>query len=255
VDRFAGRTALVTGGNRGIGAAIVRRLVAEGASVAINYRSGAEAAEALAAEINAGGGRAVALQADVSDPEASRSLVQRTVEALGGLDVLISNAGVEYFGPLESITKADFDRVFGVNVAGQLFVTQAAAAVMGSGGSIVLMSSVSARIAVLEHSVYAASKAAVQALALNLAPELAARGININAVAPGGTRSDMSAENGPNYIHPALRHLPPETLTPTVSAWGRFAEPAEVAAAVAFLASPDGAFVTGATLGVDGCRL
>jgi NAD(P)-dependent dehydrogenase (short-subunit alcohol dehydrogenase family) len=131
VNRLTGKRALVTGASRGIGAAIARRLAAEGAAVAVNYRTGRDAAEALAKELSAGG-RAVALQADVSDPESTRALVARTVEALGGLDVLISNAGVEYFGPLESITVADYERVFGINVAGQLFAAQAAAAVMGT---------------------------------------------------------------------------------------------------------------------------
>ena len=254
MNRLTGKRALVTGASRGIGAAIARRLAAEGAAVAINYRSGRDAAEALAKELSAAGGQAVALQADVSDPEATRALVARTVEALGGLDVLISNAGVEYFGPLESITVADYERVFGINVAGQLFAAQAAAAVMGEGGRMVLTSSVSARHAVFEHSLYAASKAAVSALVLNLAPELARRGITINAVAAGGTRSDMAAEHGPHYLHPVLRDVPdlPDSVSTMFTALGRFAEPEEIASAVAFLASPEASYVSGSTLAVDG---
>jgi 3-oxoacyl-[acyl-carrier protein] reductase/tetrahydroxynaphthalene reductase len=252
---LAGKRALVTGGSRGIGAAIVRRLAAEGASVVINYRSNAGAAQALAAELDGDGRRVSAVQADVSDPAAIGTLVERTVEALGGLDILVSNAGVEHFGSLESITIKDYEHVFTINVAGQLFATQAAAAAMGDGGRIVLTSSVSARIAVFEHSLYAASKAAVSALALNLAPELAARGIAINAIAPGGTRTDMSAENARYYTHPALRDLPAETQTRISSALGRLAEPEEIAAAVTFLASPDASYITGSTLAVDGCRL
>jgi 3-oxoacyl-[acyl-carrier protein] reductase/tetrahydroxynaphthalene reductase len=223
--------------------------------VVINYRSNAGAAQALAAELDGNGHRVSAVQADVSDPAATGTLVERTVEALGGLDILVSNAGVEHFGPLESITVKDYERVFTTNVAGQLFVTQAAAAVMGDGGRIVLTSSVSARIAVFEHSLYAASKAAVSALALNLAPELAARGIAINAIAPGGTRTDMAAENARHYTHPALRDLPAETQTRIASALGRLAEPEEIAAAVAFLVSPDASYITGSTLAVDGCKL
>jgi 3-oxoacyl-[acyl-carrier protein] reductase len=252
---LTGKTALVTGGSRGIGAAIVRRLVADGASVAINYRSGKEAAEDLAGELTGNDRRVVAVQADVTDPDSTRALVDRTVEALGELDILVSNAGVEHFGSLASITPADYERVFTTNVAGQLFVTQAAAAAMGNGGRIVLTSSVSARIAVFEHSLYAASKAAVSALVLNLAPELATRGIAINAVAPGGTRTDMAAENGRNYTPPALRDLPPEKLTGLFTAWGRLAEPDEIASVVAFLVSGDASFITGSTVAVDGCRL
>ncbi len=129
---------------------------------------------------------------------------------------------------------------------------QAAAAVMGDGGRIVLTSSVSARLAIFEHGLYAASKAAVSALVRNLAPELATRGIAINAIAPGGTRTDMAAEYGKKYTHPALRDLPAETQEQLLSSWGRLAEPDEIAAAIVFLASPDASYITGSTLAVDG---
>ena len=259
MNRLTGQRALVTGGGRGIGAAIVRRLVAEGASVAINYRSDAVAAEAFAAELAASGGggergevRALTVQADVSDPEQARRAVDEAADGLGGLDILVSNAGVEYFGPLEKITVADYERVFGINVGGQLFITQAAVARMERGARIVLTSSVSASMAVYEHTLYAASKAAVSAMVRNLAPELARRGIAINAIAAGGTNTAMAAKNLPKYAHPELRDLPPEQLPWLFSAMGRLAEPEEIAAAVAFLASADASYVTGSTLAVDG---
>ncbi|WP_372499854.1 SDR family NAD(P)-dependent oxidoreductase [Williamsia maris] len=249
---MTGKRALVTGGGRGIGAAIVRRLAADGADVAINYRSGEESATALAHEISSGGNASVALQGDLAKDGAAADLVSRTVDALGGLDILVSNAGVEHFGALETITRADVDRVFGINVSGQLFAAQAAAAVMGEGGRIVLTSSVSARIAVTHHTLYAASKAAVSAMALNLAPELARRAITVNAIAPGGTRTDMAAENAARYTRPQLQDLPTETQMSLLGSVGRLAEPSEIAAAVAFLVSPDSSYVTGSTLAVDG---
>lgn len=170
--RLTGRKALVTGGARGIGAAVARRLAADGADVAINYRSSGDAAEALAAEITADGSRAVAIKADVSDPDQIRRLADEADEALGGLDILVSNAGIEYFGKLDDVTPADFDRVFAINTRAQFFAVQNAARHMGEGGRIVLTSSQSAHKAVFYHALYASSKAAVECIALNLSPEL-----------------------------------------------------------------------------------
>jgi 3-oxoacyl-[acyl-carrier protein] reductase len=247
--RLEGKRALVTGGSRGIGAAIARRLAAEGASVAINYRSDDGAARAITEEL---GGAAIAVQADVSDPGQCEALVAGVVDHFGGLDIVASNAGVEHFGPLESLTVKDFDRVFHTNVAGQLFVTQAAARAMTDGGRIVLTSSVSARIAVLHHTLYAASKAAVSAMALNLAPELAAKNIGINAIAPGGTQTDMAEENAHRYTPAALVDLPAETVISSMNALGRLATPAEIAAVVAFLLSDDASYLTGSTVDAAG---
>jgi NAD(P)-dependent dehydrogenase (short-subunit alcohol dehydrogenase family) len=171
--RLAGKRALVTGGSRGIGAAIARRLAAEGADVAVNYVANDAAADALVEELRSSGRNATAFRADVSDAAQTRELVTRVAAEFGGLDIVASNAGVEHFGALESITQADFDRVFQINVAGQLFTAQAAAAAMSTGGRILLTSSISAQIAVHQHTLYAASKAAVSAMVLNLAPELA----------------------------------------------------------------------------------
>ncbi|HZE16261.1 MAG TPA: SDR family oxidoreductase, partial [Mycobacterium sp.] len=196
--------------------------------------------------------QAAAFRADVADRAQTEDLVARVVAEFGELDILASNAGVEHFGALESITDADFNRVFRINVAGQLFATQAAVAAMRTGGRILLTSSISARIAVYGHTLYAASKAAVSAMALNLAPELAERGIAINAIAPGGTATDMAAEVGALYTPPALRDVPAEVVIKSMNATGRLADPDEIAAIAAFLLSPDASYVTGATIDASG---
>ena len=249
---MSGTVALVSGGSRGIGAAIVRQLAADGATVAVNYRSGQDAAEALVAELSETGSRAKAFQADVSDPAQSTRLVEDVVDEFGRVDALASNAGIEHFGALASITAADFDRVFHINVAGQLFLTQAAVAAMTNGGRIVLTSSVSARLAIYQHTLYAASKAAVSAMALNLAPELTEAGISINAVAPGGTDTDMAAEHARHYVHPALADADLEAVVKSMTSLGRLAKPEEIAAVVAFLLSDDATCITGATIDASG---
>lgn len=249
--RLTGRKALVTGGARGIGAAVARRLAADGADVAINYRSSGDAAEALAAEIAAVGRRAVALKADVSEPDQIRLLADEAAEALGGLDILVSNAGIEYFGKLDDVTPADFDRVFAINTRAQFFAVQSAARHMGEGGRIVLTSSESAHKAVFYHALYASSKAAVECIALNVSPELGRRGITINAIAPGGTVTDMSAHAASHYVHPDV-DTDFHALVRTASSLGRMADPSEIAAVVSFLVSDDASFITGRTIQADG---
>ncbi|MFF4899726.1 SDR family NAD(P)-dependent oxidoreductase [Streptomyces sp. NPDC001068] len=251
--RFEGKVAVVTGGSRGIGAAVARRLVREGAAVAVGYRDDQESAAALVAEVRAGGGRALAVRADVADPEQTGALIERAVAEFGRLDVLASCAGVEHFDTLDRITPADFDHVFAVNTRGQLFAAQHAAAHLGEGGRIVLTSSVSASKAFFGHTLYAASKAAVEAMVLNLSAELGRGGIAVNAIAPGGTATDMARENGANYLHPDLagKQDLSEWLEVGV-ALRRLAEPAEIAAGYAFLASADAAYMTGRTLRIDG---
>jgi 3-oxoacyl-[acyl-carrier protein] reductase len=249
---LAGKRVLVTGGSRGIGAAIVRRLASQGAAVAVNYRSDGAAADALVGELRDNGCAASAFPADICDVAQTRELVGAVVAEFGGLDLLVSNAGIEHFGALETITQADFDRLFQTNVAGQLFVTQAAVAAMTDGGRIVLSSSVSVRLAVYQHALYAASKAAIPAMVRNLAPELAERNIAINAIAPGATATRMAIGYAANYTPPALADVPFPALLRSMSALGRLAQPDEIAAVVAFLLSPDASHITGTTIEADG---
>ena len=251
MTRFTGSRVLITGGSRGIGAATARRLAAEGAAVVLTYRSEQAAARELVAELRGTGATAYAVGGDVGDPAQAEAVVQAAAEHLGGLDVLVSNAGVEHFGALEEITAEDFDRVYAVNVRGQLLVTKHAVQHMGPGARIVLMSSVSAHKSVYRHALYASSKAAVESLVRQLALELGDRGIAINAIAPGGTETDMAAEVTPNYA-PHRYELAPEDALRGMCALGRMARPEEIAAAVAFLASSDASYVTGRTLAADG---
>jgi NAD(P)-dependent dehydrogenase (short-subunit alcohol dehydrogenase family) len=249
---LAGKRALVTGGSRGIGAAIVRRLASQGATVAVNYRSDRAAADALVGELTDQGWAASAFPGDLRDAAQTHELVGAVVSEFGGLDLLVSNAGVEHFGALETITQADFDLLFQTNVAGQLFVTQAAVAAMIDGGRIVLSSSVSVRLAVHHHALYAASKAAISAMVRNLAPELAERNIAINAIAPGATATRMATRYSANYTPPALADVPFDALIRSMSALGRLGQPDEIAAVVAFLLSPQASYITGTTIEADG---
>ncbi|WP_319420547.1 SDR family NAD(P)-dependent oxidoreductase [Pleurocapsa sp. FMAR1] len=252
MNKLKEKVAIVTGSSRGIGREIALKLAQEGAKVVVNYRSSSKKAEEVVKQIEQQGGEATAIQADVSQIDQIEQLVSKAVEHFGQLDIMVSNSGVEHFGKLEDITPQDFERVFSVNVAGQLFVAQAAARHLPRGGRILLTSSVSAKIPVFYHTLYAASKAAVSAMVLNLAPELGERGIAINAIAPGGTATDMAEKNAELYTHPALKNLPPDTVIKTMASLQRMAQPKEIAAVVAFLVSDDASYITGSTLAADG---
>lgn len=247
-----GKVAVVTGASQGLGKAIASRLASEGAAVVIDYLGDAEPAEALVAELRGKGFKAHAFRADVSKPEECRALMDDAVQAFGKIDILASNAGIEHFGKIEDISEDDFKRIFSVNVGGQLFATQAASRYLPSGGRVVMTSSVSAVSRIFHHTLYAASKAAVSAMVMNLAPEFGERGITINAVAPGGTATNMAKEYGKLYTPPALQNLPPEVLVKSQTSLQRMAQPQEIAAAVAFLVSDDASYITGSTLAVDG---
>jgi 3-oxoacyl-[acyl-carrier protein] reductase len=250
--KLEGKIAVVTGASRGIGKSIATRLASEGATVAINYLENATAAEEVVSDLRQKGYKAKAFCADVSKYDQCEKLISAVVSEFGHIDILASNAGIEHFGKLADITEQDFQRVFSVNVGGQLFMTKAVAPHLPNGGRIVLTSSVSAQVAVYNHSLYAASKAAVSAMVLNLAPELGERNITINAIAPGGTATDMAKENAKFYVHPALQQFPQEAVMKSMNALQRLAKPEEIAATVAFLVSDDASYITGSTIHLDG---
>ncbi|MFF9520700.1 SDR family oxidoreductase [Streptomyces achromogenes] len=237
-----GRTALVTGGSRGIGAATARRLAEGGADVALTYVHDKDAADAVVRDIEALGRRAVALRADAADADEAADAVRRAAAGLGGLDVLVGNAAVGVMEPLENLSLADIDRVLAVNVRGVFLAARSAAALMGSGGRIITVGScVTARVPGPGATLYAMSKSAVVGLTKALARELAGRGITANVVHPGPTDTDMNPADGPYASGQAA-----------MTALGRFGTAEEVASMVAFLAGPEAAYVTGAEFSVDG---
>jgi 3-oxoacyl-[acyl-carrier protein] reductase len=239
---LAGRRALVTGGSRGIGAEIVRRLAADGAAVAFTYGASAVDAEKLVAEVAAGGGRAVAIQADSGDPEQVARSVDETVAQLGGLDVLVNNAGVAYISDVESVTLEQFDRLVAINVKGVFVAIQRALPHLGEGGRIINIGSINAeRVPGPGLSIYAMSKGAVAGLTRGLARELGPRGITVNNVQPGPVATDMNPEEG--EFADSLRE---------VMALGRYGHPRDIASVVSYLAGPEAAYVTGANWNVDG---
>ncbi len=194
---LAGKVALVTGGSRGIGAAIAKRLAADGASVAVTYSKGADAAASVVKEIERGGGKAIAIQADAADADAVRNAVERTVTTLGRLDVLVNNAGTGIPAKVEETTLADFDRVFAVNVRGVFVATQAALKHLKTGGRIIMIGScLGERVFLPGMAPYSATKGAVKMFTQGLARELGARGITVNNVQPGPIDTDLNPASG-----------------------------------------------------------
>ena len=238
---LSGKSAMVTGGSRGIGAAIVRRLATEGAAVSFTYAVSDEKAAALVAEIETDGGRALPIKADSADPQALQRAVAETVSRFGHLDILVNNAGILLRGPLADFSLADFDRMIAVNVRAVFVATQAAVAHMGEGGRIITVGSVTAdRSGFPGASVYSMTKAAVAALTRGMARDLGSRGITVNTVQPGPTETDMNTdENIRAILRPML-------------ALGRLGRDSEIASLIAYLASPEASFVTGAAMTVDG---
>jgi 3-oxoacyl-[acyl-carrier protein] reductase len=236
------KVVLVTGGSRGIGAGIVKRLASDGASVAFTYANSVQKADEVVAAVEAAGGRALAIRADSADPLAVRRAVADTVRTFGGLDILVSNAGILMHGALEEFALEDFDRMVAVNVRATFVAAQAATARMREGGRIIVIGSVVAeRVGFPGASVYAMTKAAVAGLVRGLARDLGPRGITVNTVQPGPTATDMQPKD-PSVLDALIGMIPVRRL-------GRHDEAAGM---VSYLAGPEAAFVTGACLTIDG---
>jgi 3-oxoacyl-[acyl-carrier protein] reductase len=239
---LTGKVALVTGGSRGIGAAIAKRLAADGADVAVTYVSNPTGAQATVAAIQALGRKAIAIQADAADASAVASAVDKTASELGRLDILVNNAGIYDTKPIENFSIADFDKIVAVNLRAAFAATKAAVVHMKDGGRVVSIGSgLAERMPFPGVAVYAMTKAAIAALMQGLARELGPRGITVNKAHPGSIDTDMNPGDGP-YAD----------FQRTLSAVGRYGKADEIAAGVAYLASPEAAFVTGADLKIDG---
>lgn len=239
---FDNKVALVTGGSRGIGAAVALRLAEDGADVALTYQRGAEAAATVVAKIEATGRHALAIQADSADPDAVTAAVDRVAARLGRLDILVNNAGVYHTGPVAELEPAAFEETVAVNVRAPFVAAKTAAGHMTGGGRIInIGSNVAERVVFPGFSLYAMSKSALAGLTRGLARELGPRGITVNQINPGPIGTDMNPADSPFAATAA-----------GFTALGRYGTPAEVAATVAHLAGDGGAYLTGAMIAVDG---
>jgi len=237
------RIAIVTGASRGIGAAISRRLAADGFCVIVNYAGSADAAESLASEIEKAGSRALAVRADVSDPIAVKTMFDIAEKEFGGADVLVNNAGIMLLSPIAETTDELFDRQIAINLKGVFNGMREAAQRLRSGGRIISFSSSVVGLYQPTYAVYAATKAGVEALTHVLSKELRGRNITVNAVAPGPTATELFLKGKPQEVIDHLSKLAPLE---------RLGQPEDIANAVAFLAGPDGAWVNGQVLRVNG---
>ncbi len=246
MSKLQNKVAIVTGASKGIGASIAKHLAAEGAAVVVNYASSKEGADRVVAEIDGSGGRAVAVQANVSKQVEIERLFAEAKKAFGRVDILVNNAGVYEFSPLEAITEDHFRKQFDLNVLGLILASQAAAKHFDpAGGSIINISSLASTKAMANTSVYSATKAAVDAVTKSLAQELGGRHIRVNSINPGMV--DTEGVRAAGFAESDFRKQV-EAQTPL----GRIGQPHDVAPAAVFLASPDAAWITGETLVIAG---
>ena len=242
MSKLTEKVALVTGGSRGIGAAIAKRLAADGASVAITYAKDASAASAVVKAIERAGGKAIAIQADAADAAAVKAAVEKTFATFGRLDVLVNNAGTAIPKPFEEATLEEMDRVLDINVRGVYVATQAALKHMKSGGRVIMIgSAVGERVAAPGLVPYAGTKGAVKMFTQALAREIGSRGITVNNVQPGPIDTELNPASGDWAV--------PQKAATALDRYGRADE---VAALVAFVAGPESSYITGANLTVDG---
>ena len=241
-QKLTGKVAVITGGSRGIGAGIARRLAADGASVAITYTKGADAAAVVTQEIERTGGKAIAIQADAADAGAVKAAIEKTVKTFGRLDILVNNAGTAIPKKFEEATLEEMDRVIDINIRGVFSATQAALKHMSDGGRIIMIGScVGERMMTPGLAAYAATKGAVKMFTQGLSREVGNRSITVNNVQPGPIDTELNPAVG-DWAAPQQAN----------TALNRYGQVEEVAALVAFVASPEASYITGTNLTVDG---
>jgi 3-oxoacyl-[acyl-carrier protein] reductase len=243
VSTQAGKVAIVTGASRGIGAAVAQRLARDGFAVVVNYAGDTKSAEALVKQIETGGGKAIAVKADVADAAAVRALFDATEKAFGGVDVLVNNAGIMQLARIADATDEQFDRQIAINIKGTFNGLREAGRRLRNGGRVINFSTSVVGTKLESYGIYAATKAAVEALTAIVSKEMRGRSITVNAVAPGPTATDLFLTGKSPELIERMAKMPPLE---------RIATPEEIAGVVSFLAGPDGCWVNGQVLRANG---